>query len=319
MSSDRAWARSIGRKIRQCRLARNLTQAELADGLFSKSYISQLENGTVNPSLRALRLLAKRLGVSHLWLLEMSSSPAAQLLKRATAHFFLGEALDAKRLLEQAAAYNDALTDRDRIEALLLKARLAAHQEDWEVVVAACAELAAHLDALQAYAQRYIVPHRYLWGKGWLRRGNQRQAILHWEVALAALRAPESLWAPEALHLLVEAASLYAALGDLEASRHAREQARAVAAQLAGKGELGRLALRAASQANPLAALPGDDAAWEGAVQAEAWARAHALVKAAAEVRRAWPATPAPPSGSSADRSLESEWDRSGKESQGRR
>lgn len=312
MSSTSELARSIGRKIRQCRLARNLTQEELASGLFSKSYISQLENGTVNPSLRALRLLAKRLGVSYLWLLEMSNSPAAPLLKRATAHYFLGEALAAERLLEKATAYNDAFTDRDLIEALLLKARLAAHRQNWEGVVAACSELAIRLEALQTHSPRHIVPHRYLWGKGWLHRGNQRQTILHWEVALAALYAQRCYLTPEALHLLVEASSLYAKLGDPEASQLTREQVRAVAAQLTSDGELGRLALRGLPDVGS-PALPNDEGAWDGVVEAEAWARAHALLSAAAAIRRAWPAREAPPTDSSADRSRGSESDRSGK------
>src|SRR5690625_2157286 len=59
-----ATAREIGQKVRACRLARNMTQQELAGGVFSKSYVSQVERGAVEPSLRALKFLAARLGVS---------------------------------------------------------------------------------------------------------------------------------------------------------------------------------------------------------------------------------------------------------------
>lgn len=40
-----------------------MTQADLAGEHFSKSYISQIEAGAVNPSLRALSIIAERLGV----------------------------------------------------------------------------------------------------------------------------------------------------------------------------------------------------------------------------------------------------------------
>lgn len=53
----------LGRRIREARLARNMTQSELADGIFSMSYISAVERGQIRPSLGALERLAQALQV----------------------------------------------------------------------------------------------------------------------------------------------------------------------------------------------------------------------------------------------------------------
>ncbi len=53
----------IGKRVRLARLAAGLTQQELSDHQFSKSYISALECGSLMPSFQALRLLADKLGL----------------------------------------------------------------------------------------------------------------------------------------------------------------------------------------------------------------------------------------------------------------
>src|SRR6476469_3246670 len=53
----------IGQRLRDVRRARGLSQQALADGLFSKGYVSSIEHGKIFPSVRALQALAARLGV----------------------------------------------------------------------------------------------------------------------------------------------------------------------------------------------------------------------------------------------------------------
>ncbi len=53
----------IGIKVRELRVARNMTQADLAGPDFSKGFISLLETGRTRISLRAAHILAARLGV----------------------------------------------------------------------------------------------------------------------------------------------------------------------------------------------------------------------------------------------------------------
>jgi len=60
---DRPLAARIGQRLRAQRTKAGLTQAALADGRYTKAYISALENGLVKPSMAALNFLADRLGV----------------------------------------------------------------------------------------------------------------------------------------------------------------------------------------------------------------------------------------------------------------
>ena len=53
----------LGQRLRKARLARNLTQSEVAQQRFSVSYISAVERGQIRPSLGALEKLSERLRV----------------------------------------------------------------------------------------------------------------------------------------------------------------------------------------------------------------------------------------------------------------
>jgi tetratricopeptide (TPR) repeat protein len=53
----------VGERLREARLARGLTQAQLASGLATKGFISQVERNQAVPSLAKLRLMADRLGL----------------------------------------------------------------------------------------------------------------------------------------------------------------------------------------------------------------------------------------------------------------
>jgi transcriptional regulator with XRE-family HTH domain len=54
----------LGRNVRAARLARGMSQEQLAfEAEMKRSYVSDLERGTRNPSVRALGRLAKALGM----------------------------------------------------------------------------------------------------------------------------------------------------------------------------------------------------------------------------------------------------------------
>src|SRR5438132_3575832 len=82
MSTDQSNSKlgqSVGAKIRAARQAQHYTQSQLAAPDFSVSYISAIERGQIHPSLRALEILAGRLGLSSTQLLPARSQQEEQL------------------------------------------------------------------------------------------------------------------------------------------------------------------------------------------------------------------------------------------------
>ena len=66
---------ALGERVRQLRIARGLTQTELAGERFSKEYVSQIERGKTRPTADTVEWLADRLGVDATFLeIGVSSS-----------------------------------------------------------------------------------------------------------------------------------------------------------------------------------------------------------------------------------------------------
>lgn len=60
---------SVGKTIKEIRKQRNLTQKQLADQIeISRSYLSDIENGNKNPSIKTTQRLAEKLGVTVAYL-----------------------------------------------------------------------------------------------------------------------------------------------------------------------------------------------------------------------------------------------------------
>ena len=55
---------TIGQRLRRLRLEHGLSQRELSSPGVSYAYISRIEAGARRPSVKALRMLARKLGVS---------------------------------------------------------------------------------------------------------------------------------------------------------------------------------------------------------------------------------------------------------------
>src|SRR6059036_3306062 len=53
----------LGERLRQLRVAANLTQTDLAGERFSKEYVSQIERGKTRPTRETVEWLAQRLSV----------------------------------------------------------------------------------------------------------------------------------------------------------------------------------------------------------------------------------------------------------------
>ncbi|HET7568078.1 MAG TPA: helix-turn-helix domain-containing protein [Gaiellaceae bacterium] len=118
---------TVGERLKRLRLERGLSQRELASPGVSYAYISRIEAGTRQPSVKALRRLASKLGVSAAYLETGSQldSEATRELKLTDLELAvrLGEAEGAEQGLEEVLA--DALAAGDRNSALRARAALA--------------------------------------------------------------------------------------------------------------------------------------------------------------------------------------------------
>ncbi|MEN1968365.1 helix-turn-helix domain-containing protein [Lentibacillus sp. N15] len=74
----------IGKRIKQARLNKGLTQQQLADMCgFTKGLISQIENGKTSSAVATLSKIAKKLEVPLSWMLEDSPQNKLTILPRA--------------------------------------------------------------------------------------------------------------------------------------------------------------------------------------------------------------------------------------------
>jgi transcriptional regulator with XRE-family HTH domain len=143
-SASEAWGESIAARVRRLRLERALSQRELASPGASYAYISRIESGERTPSVRVLRLLARKLGVTPEYLetgLEIAPLEALELrLSDAELRLRLGD---------------HSVDTRHALQAVLEEARRAG---DDELVVRA--KIAVGLASLAAGNQREAI--RYL-------------------------------------------------------------------------------------------------------------------------------------------------------------
>jgi transcriptional regulator with XRE-family HTH domain len=119
---------TIGERLKRLRLERGLSQRELAAPGVSYAYISRIEAGTRQPSVKALRRLAAKLVVSADYLetgSDLDPAAARELrLSDLELAIRLGEIDGAEQTLEAALTEADAAGDR----AAALRARVALAQ-----------------------------------------------------------------------------------------------------------------------------------------------------------------------------------------------
>jgi transcriptional regulator with XRE-family HTH domain len=173
-------ASTLGQRMRQARRQRGLTQDAIAQPEFTKSYVSAVERDKARPSLKALELMARRLGVP---MTELLSPPAAAPtddlpVLAATVTYQLDDAAraiathrpqDALALLTTAEQQaGPALADlpiaiRFRLAYLRATAYVAANAPDAaRVTLAAATDLAHQVDAGEARERvRHLVGQTY--------------------------------------------------------------------------------------------------------------------------------------------------------------
>jgi tetratricopeptide (TPR) repeat protein len=119
----RARPTGIGQRVHELRIASGLTQTQLADGRFSKEYVSQIERGTARPTDATVSWLAERLGVDRSFLetgvATDKHSAATTLLERAEAALLAQRFAESATIVEQGTA--EFATPQLKLRALLIE------------------------------------------------------------------------------------------------------------------------------------------------------------------------------------------------------
>ncbi len=94
----------MGRRLKEARLSKKLTQAEVVGDFITRNMLSQIESGAATPSMKTLAYLAEQL-----------SMPLSQLLDTPTSSDAVDELNCAKRAFS-AGDYSLAITIAGRLE-----------------------------------------------------------------------------------------------------------------------------------------------------------------------------------------------------------
>lgn len=193
--SNSPLGKSVGAKIRAARQALKYTQSKLASPEFSVSYISAIERGQIQPSLRALEILAKRLGI-----------PSAQLIQ-----------LDNQN--EQALGYATSVAKSDEalLELALLEAQISILQGDPTKAVTLLSELPA--SKLQ---KKYLQQQRLLLGWAYLLTSELDKCIV--TLTEGESLANEQNDSSDTLHIYDLMGTAYAHMGDYARALQAHER-----------------------------------------------------------------------------------------------
>ncbi|BCL81599.1 helix-turn-helix domain-containing protein [Ktedonobacteria bacterium brp13] len=175
--------KSVGEKLRAARIAQHYTQSNLAAPDFSVSYISAIERGQIHPSLRALEILAARLGMS-----------STQLLP-------------SKAQQEERTSITTALSEREEDEIVLelLNAQIQILQGEATEAIALLEQVATH-----RLKRQHQLQQRYLLGQAYYRTGQYQES--EYTLSEAVQIAKELNMQYLNLHILHQLAMTYAAM-----------------------------------------------------------------------------------------------------------
>lgn len=155
----------LGKRIKEARLARKMTQADVVGDFITRNMLSQIESGTANPSVKTLTYLAKVLQLPVNYLLpdeletyddseNAASADFAELLRMKNA-FKRGDYAEAATTAENHTAPESVISDE--ANAILSRAYLeAAKAEEHPREALALAKKAAEAADRGVYKSREI-------------------------------------------------------------------------------------------------------------------------------------------------------------------
>jgi transcriptional regulator with XRE-family HTH domain len=217
---------TIGQRLKRLRLERSLSQRELAVPGVSYAYISRIEAGSRQPSVKALRKLAAKLGVSADYLetgSELDPAGARELrLTDLELAVRLGESNGVEHGLEDVLV--DAIAAADEPAAFRARVALAALREGAEDMLGAMAYLEAAVADKTFRPVDHVDVYSQL-GRAYAAAGRPQQAVELFERCLEASIGSDSAQARYA-------AMLSYALTDVGDIARAEEVVRSVLARM---------------------------------------------------------------------------------------
>ena len=93
----------LGRRLKEARLARKMTQSEVVGDFITRNMLSQIESGVAMPSVKTLEYLSKKLEIPFEQLMadEEREETTLEILLRAKEHFKKGRYEEVIGLLEK--------------------------------------------------------------------------------------------------------------------------------------------------------------------------------------------------------------------------
>ncbi len=225
----------LGERIRAARLERKMTQDELARDTFSKSYVSAVELGKIHPSIKALRILARRLQLPASYFLEtlepdLETQQAQLNLSRARLLVMLGgrdqESLDLLKGLDQ-----ERLNELEMAEATFLEGRVMSVLEQPDEALTKLEQARTLWDDLEN--QTWVEHCRNLVGEIFYRQHKYIQAQEQHKASLEAIRKGQVRDPNLKLAIYSNLAKVYTALDMHDAARGLFEEANGAANEAA--------------------------------------------------------------------------------------
>jgi len=219
----------IGERIRQARRACGMTQADLAKGLVSRSYIAAIESGRVSPSAGNLQILAERLGqpLSHFIAdhVDVAMQQIEASLNQAKVHMVLGNVSEAQSILEGAKC-TGTRTMSAAVLALYYELQGELHQDSGAIAQSVSYFTVAANEYVNAGNSMKAWECRYSAASTMYRGGYMDQAISLAMEAATALGSSDYRCLALAYYMI---GCAYFAKGNVQEARNYFEQARACA------------------------------------------------------------------------------------------
>ncbi|HYE68995.1 MAG TPA: helix-turn-helix transcriptional regulator [Anaerovoracaceae bacterium] len=98
----------LGKKIKEARIAKKMTQSEVVGDFITRNMLSQIESGTATPSIKTLEYLSRVLDVPVFELLPDQRDDTLLILKDAKRYLLAG---NYKKVIELENEYPQLLSD----------------------------------------------------------------------------------------------------------------------------------------------------------------------------------------------------------------